>query len=100
LEFVARMQSMTASRNDIDLTNRPARLRRLALALALGVTAAVVAYFVTKGIVEPDGITHLNGPGYANAPFQNAWKLIYMMTGLAGAIVFSVTLAIASRKRR
>jgi hypothetical protein len=98
VEMPARMQSMTFSRDDIDVMNRSARLRAGALAVAVGLAITVLTYFVVKSVVAPETITNV-GPGYANAPYQNAWKMIYASSGVAGLVAGMLTFAISKRRR-
>lgn len=87
------------SHADIDVTNRGARAKQLVLALALGLVAATLVYFVTYSVVDPDHIPG-RGLGAQAVPFQNAWSFIYAATGLAFALVLSATLVISRRVAR
>jgi hypothetical protein len=93
------MQSLTFPQTDVDVMNRSARLRAGVIALVLSIASMFVAYFVTKSIVAPETIHH-NSVGYQSLPYQNAWRMIYATTSVAGVVVFYAARAIAMRALR
>jgi hypothetical protein len=74
-----------------DVMDSTGRMRRLVIALLLGAAAAAAAYFVTKQMAEPD--TLVAQGRYS----RGAYKFVYYMTALFGALVFAAALAIQNR---
>lgn len=76
-----------------DLRDTGGRARRLAIALLVGAVVAVAAYFLANQLADPDDSLRANG-AYSTLHNSNTMKFIGATTGLAGALAFSVTLAI------
>ncbi len=96
LEYGAAMPTNLSNASAVDLTNRSARAKQLAIAIVLGAVAATVVYFITHSIAEPDRIVG-RGLGMQARPFYSAWSFIYASSAIAGALVLSATLAIGKR---
>jgi hypothetical protein len=69
-----------------DLMDTSGRLRRLVFALIVGSAAAALAYVVTNSMAHPDA-----------ARTTGAYKFVFYMTALAGAIAFSIALVIQNK---
>jgi hypothetical protein len=81
--------------NDVpDLLERGPRLRRVALAFAVGVVMAAIVGVICYGVAAHDAEVHdVRTAGYA-------WKLIFFMAALGGAASFSLTLFTLTRHAR
>jgi MFS family permease len=78
----------------VDLLDQRGRLRRFAVAVVAGATAALVAGAVAYWLSDPD---HLSPEG---GQVVRAWRFIFYVAGLAGAIVFTLTQVLLSRRSR
>jgi bacteriorhodopsin len=79
-----------------DVKDSAGRLRRLVLALLIGAAAGALAYAITSSMVKPvtvDGV-------YTSTHVGNTYKFVFYMTGLAFAVAFSITLAIANYRAK
>lgn len=69
-----------------DLMDQSGRLRRLVVALLVGVCAGALAYFVTSSMAQPD-----------TARTTGAYKFVFYMTALAGGLAFAIALVVQNK---
>lgn len=67
------------------------RMRRLVIALLLGGAAAALAFFICDSLAKPDDIDRGQ---HSMQHISGAYKFVYYVTALAGAIVFSIAIAV------
>ncbi len=84
-----------------DVLDRAGRLRRLVIALIVGITIGSLAFTALYALARPDEISaehHFPTTGYTSGP----WKFVGYFTVGAGGAAFCLTLAVLNRlaKRR
>lgn len=81
-----------------DLLDQAGRLRRIAVALAVGIAVAVITYFIATALIEPEHQPHST---YVNRN-MDASTFVYWVSGVAGAcglmIAGVIGAALARRK--
>jgi len=78
-----------------DVMDRRGRMRRLVIALIVGVTVGALAFSALYALARPDEVSaahHVPMTGYTSGP----WRFVGYFTVGAGAAAFSLTLAIAN----
>lgn len=81
----------------LDVRDEHGRLRRLAVALVVGVVVGVIAYLFAMQLVQPDS---LRGDLYGGGQQQRAYKVVWMITAFAGGGAFTGVLAGLTRRAR
>lgn len=78
-----------------DLMDSSGRLRRLVIALLAGGAAAALGYFIADSLAKPDAMiaSGMHTPGSVG----RASGFVWYVTGLAGAIVFAIVLAVQNQ---
>lgn len=81
-----------------DLLDYSGRLRRIVIALMVGIAAGVVAYVICDGLAHPDQMSGVYDGGSRN----RAYKFVFYFTGVAAVVGTTGTLAILNyvAKRR
>jgi uncharacterized membrane protein YuzA (DUF378 family) len=74
-----------------DLLDSAGRLKRLITSLAIGAAGAIVAYLICDRLAEPDTQAAVGGS------MNRAYRFVFYVTGLAGAVCFLVALGIQSK---
>lgn len=79
-----------------DVMDEKGRLKRLVIALAVGIACAVGAYGVLYGIARPDSYSaaHYQGLQTTGDGAGGPWKFVWYFTGLAFIVPFTLTLGI------
>ena len=88
------MQSDTDSGPVVDLLDQRGRLRRFVLAVMLGTVGALGAGTVAYWLSTPDQLSPVGGQ------MTRAWRFVFYLGGLGGALTFAVTQALLSRRAR
>ena len=78
-----------------DVMDRQGRTRRTVLALVVGVVVAGVAFMICDHLAKPDDM--VRDGVYTVGHVERAYSFVYYTTALAGALAFSITLAIGNR---
>lgn len=75
------------------------RVKRLVIALAVGIACAVGAYGLLYGLARPDSYSdaYYRGVATTSAGAGGPWKFVGYFTGLAFIVPFSLTLAILGK---
>ena len=84
---------MTSEPPPPDVLDSSGRIRRLVLALVLGMFAAGTVYGLTWGLARPDEIAG----GYDGGSSSRAYQFVYYFTALAGGACFTIALVIQNR---
>lgn len=76
-----------------DVMDEKGRLKRLVIALAVGIGCAVGAYGLLYGLARPDSYSdaYYQGAATTSAGSGGAWKFVWYFTGLAFIVPFILT---------
>jgi|GEM_PF-2285452 len=74
-----------------DAMDEKGRLKRLVIALGVGIGCAVAAYGVLYSLAQPDSLAVRQS---AEVGGHGAWKFVFSFTALAFAIPFVITLGV------
>lgn len=78
-----------------DVMDSRGRMRRLVIALVVGVVVAGTAFLIADHMARPDD--QVRDGVYDSTHVANAYKFVWFVTAFAGAIAFSITLTTLQR---
>ena len=76
-----------------DLLDSGGRLRRLVLALLIGVAVATFGYFIADAMARPDSMVANHTPGSVG----RAYGFVFYITAFSGAVAFIISLVVLNK---